>query len=223
MGRGDAVNEAVQNLPAGGLVIRDGFAAIPAWDWDSTQNTILGIPAHADVNFTIPVIPAGGAIKPTLSLTFANGWVLNLFTPFAELQGVGGPSMVFGSAHIGEGHIVFNPPTIRAIYGNLGDLALLEATIREMANLPARNWDDLIARYIDTNPYRPGIADAILAEYGVPVWALVGAIRIAGATPDEVTEGYEVPREAVDAALAYYRQHRPVIDARIAANNVGAA
>ena len=81
------MNEALQNLPASGLIIHDGFAAIPAWDWDSTQDTILGIPVHAYVNITMPVIPAGGEIKPTLYLTFANGWVLNLFTPFAELHG----------------------------------------------------------------------------------------------------------------------------------------
>ena len=99
---------------------------------------------------------------------------------------------------------------------------MLEAAIREVASLPARNWDDS-SQSTSRQPYRPGIADAILAEYGVPVWALVGAIRLAGATPDEVTEGYEVPREAVDAALAYYQRHRLVIDARIAANNVGAA
>jgi len=59
------VNEAIQNLPAGGLVIRDGFAAILAWGWDSTQNTILGIPVHADMNNAIPVIPSGSQIMPS--------------------------------------------------------------------------------------------------------------------------------------------------------------
>ena len=34
-----------------------------------------------------------------------------------------------------------------------------------------------------------------------------------------VADDYEVPREAVEAALAYYRRHREVIDARIAANS----
>jgi hypothetical protein len=29
---------------------------------------------------------------------------------------------------------------------------------------------------------------------------------------------YEVPREAVEAALAYYREHRETIEARLAAN-----
>ena len=38
-----------------------------------------------------------------------------------------------------------------------------------------------------------------------------------------VAQGYEVPREAVDAALAYYQRYRPIIDERIAANNVGVA
>src|SRR5947209_6611761 len=89
-GRGGNVNEALQNLSAGGLIIRDGFAAIPVWDWDSTQDTILGIPVHADVNIAIPVIPSGGEIKPSLYLTFANGWVLALDVPFADFQAAGG-------------------------------------------------------------------------------------------------------------------------------------
>ena len=68
---------------------------------------------------------------------------------------------------------------------------------RAFHNLPARNEDDLIASYIVSDPYRPGIADAILTDSGVPVWALVGAIVLRGDTPDGVAEGYEVPREAV--------------------------
>ncbi len=216
------MNEALQNLSSGGLVIHDGFAAIPAWGWDSTQATILGIPVHAYVNSAMPVIPAGGQIKPSLYLTFANGWVLNLTALFSGLEVMADP-FIIGSAHIGEANVIFNPPAIVPINRNLADLAALEAAIIEVASLPVRKWDDLIATYIDTNPYRPGIADAIIREHGVSVWALVGAITLAGATAEEVVENYEVPREAVDAALAYYQRYRPVIDARIAANNVGAA
>ncbi len=217
------MNEALQNLSSGGLVIRDGFAAIPAWGWDSAQDTILGIPVHADVNNAIPVIPSGGQIMPSLYLTFANGWVLALNTPFTDLPDADGFPLVFGSAYIGEGNHIFDGTSLRTIDHNLVDLAVLEATIREVASLPVRNWDDLIARYIEVNPYRPGIADAIIRTYGVSVWAIVGAITLAGATAEEVIENYEVPREAVEAALAYYQRYRPVIDARIAANNVGAA
>lgn len=217
------MNEALQNLSSGGLVIRDGFAAIPAWGWDSTQDTILGIPIHADVNSAIPVIPSGGQIIPSLHLTFANGWVLALNALFADRYAAGGPSMIVGTAYLGEGNHVFDRTSYHSIRGNLDDLAVLEATIRQVAIYPVRNWDDLIATYIEANPYRPGISDAILTDYGVPVWAIIGAISLTGATPDEVADGYEVPREAVDAALAYHQRYRPIIDERIAANNVGAA
>lgn len=219
------MNEALQNLPVDGLIIRDGFAAIPAWGWDSTQETILGIPVVADVNLAIPVIPEGGQIRPSLYLTFLNGWVLALDTPFSDFleQAAAMPSLVFGFAYIGEANHIFDFTTFRRIQRNLGDLAVLEATIREVATLPLSNRDDLIAAYIDADPYRPGIADAILTDHGVPVWALIGAILLTEATPDEVAQGYEVPREAVDAAIAYYRRYRPVIAERIAANNVGAA
>jgi len=35
-----------------------------------------------------------------------------------------------------------------------------------------------------------------------------------------VAADYHVPEEAVAAALAYYRQHKGDIDARLAANNI---
>jgi uncharacterized protein (DUF433 family) len=217
------VNEAVQNPSEQGLIISDGFAAIPAWGWDSSQDTILGIPARAYVNKTIDMIPDRSKIVPSLYLTFDNSWVLNLIIPFAAVHGNAPTPFVIGSAYIGESFVAFNPGASSPINDNLGDLAVLAATIHTVANLPAPKWDELIAKYIVSNPYRPGLADAVLAEYGVSVWALVGAIILAGSTADEVAEGYAVPREAVDAALAYYQQHRSVINARIAANNVGVA
>ena len=35
---------------------------------------------------------------------------------------------------------------------------------------------------------------------------------------DQVATDYDITREAVDAALAYYRMHKAAIDARLAAN-----
>ncbi len=78
---------------------------------------------------------------------------------------------------------------------------------------------DLIVQYIAPNPYRPGVDEAVLAEFGIPVWALIGAITLAHSTPDEVAADYEIPLTAVYAALAYYERHQTVIDARIAANH----
>lgn len=78
--------------------------------------------------------------------------------------------------------------------------------------------DQLIARYIEADPHRAGPADARLREHGVAVWALVGNLPSAHDDAAELATAYDVSREAVEAALAYYRRHREAIDARIAAN-----
>lgn len=221
------MNQAIQNQPESGLFIRDGYAVIPAWGWDSTQDAILGIPVMPFVSITLPSIPDRGEIKPSLYLTFPNGWVLALDTPFTSFQGHSSesPSIVFGSAYIGEGNHVFDPASFRKVdhNRNLADLAELATAIHEVASLPSTSKDDLIGTYIAADPYRPGIADAIISDSGVHVWAIIGAILLAGATLDEVAQDYELPRDAVLTALAYYRRYRPIIIARIAANNVGAA
>jgi hypothetical protein len=77
---------------------------------------------------------------------------------------------------------------------------------------------DLVSRYIEPNHSRPGVEDARLAEYGVPVWALVGHYTLSGRTPRRSPMTTSCRRMAVEAALAYYRRHKAVIDARIAAN-----
>jgi uncharacterized protein (DUF433 family) len=74
--------------------------------------------------------------------------------------------------------------------------------------------DKLIEQYIEPNPARPGKADARLAGYGVSVWALVSYFEAAHGDVARVAADYDVPREAVEAALAYYRRHKDVIDAR---------
>jgi uncharacterized protein (DUF433 family) len=61
-------------------------------------------------------------------------------------------------------------------------------------------------------------AEARLRESGVPVWALVGYWRSAGEDVGRTAKAYHVPRQAVEAALVYYRDHSPEIDARLAAN-----
>lgn len=76
----------------------------------------------------------------------------------------------------------------------------------------------LIDQYIEPNPYRPGAANARLREYGVSIWALVGYYEAVRRDPDRVAHDYRLPREAVDAALAYYQKHKNAIDARLAEN-----
>jgi len=77
---------------------------------------------------------------------------------------------------------------------------------------------ELISRYIEPNPHHPGPADVRLKESCVPVWAIIGHYQATGRDPEYVAASYEIPLEAVEAALAYYRQYQAVIEARLAAN-----
>jgi len=76
--------------------------------------------------------------------------------------------------------------------------------------------DELIARYIVRDPWTTP-DQAWLVGSGVDVWAIIGYLR--GFDIDETAAAYEVPREAVEAALAYYDRHRKVIDARLTLND----
>lgn len=78
--------------------------------------------------------------------------------------------------------------------------------------------DQLIETFIKLSPSLPGVEEARIAGYGVPVWALVAHSRAIGGASEEVARDYGLPREAVDAALAYYRRHKAAFEARIAAN-----
>uniref|UniRef100_A0A7C3APJ3 DUF433 domain-containing protein n=1 Tax=Thermorudis sp. TaxID=1969470 RepID=A0A7C3APJ3_9BACT len=83
--------------------------------------------------------------------------------------------------------------------------------------------DSTIERWIEPDPYRPGAQDARVREYGVAVWALIGHLQAVGGNLQRVAADYELPLEAVQAAVAYYQHHREVISARIAANQPATA
>ena len=78
---------------------------------------------------------------------------------------------------------------------------------------------DLIRQYIEPNPHKPGIAEARLKEYGVPVWALIGYLPAVRGDRALVAHDYGVPVEAIEAAYLYYLRYQPIIDSRISANN----
>lgn len=94
-----------------------------------------------------------------------------------------------------------------------------ESRLPVLIESPALGTDyELIASWIRPKRLYPGDAHARIVDSGVPVWALVGHYRgskDAGLTADE----YRLPREAVAAAIAYYRLHRDLIDARLLANS----
>ncbi len=78
--------------------------------------------------------------------------------------------------------------------------------------------EQLIERHIEMNPHKPWLAEARLKDYGIAVWALAGYLPTVGNDVARVAADYEIPHEAVEAALVYYRRHQALIDARLAAN-----
>lgn len=78
------------------------------------------------------------------------------------------------------------------------------------------NDRELIERYIEERPGEARSSGARLRDYGISVWALIAYHKAAGGDAERVAIDYELPREAVEAALAYYRYHKASIDARIA-------
>ena len=81
--------------------------------------------------------------------------------------------------------------------------------------------DRLITQYIELNPYHPGPDEAWIVGHGVPVWAIIGAIHAADTAESivrQTAQEYQLPVDAVRAAMAYYQRHLDVINARIVAN-----
>ena len=76
----------------------------------------------------------------------------------------------------------------------------------------------LIERWIEPHPWKRGVEEARLIDSKVSVWALIGYLRMVDGDVACTAEGYKVPQEAVEAALAYYRRHKALIDGRLAAN-----
>jgi uncharacterized protein (DUF433 family) len=76
--------------------------------------------------------------------------------------------------------------------------------------------DELIERYIELLPQRPGRDRASVKDAGVEVWALVAYYQEgAKGNINEVARAYDIPVEAVRAALAYYAREQDLIDARL--------
>lgn len=78
---------------------------------------------------------------------------------------------------------------------------------------------ELMARWVRPERPYPGDPDAHIADTGIPVWALVGHWKMTGRDAAVTAADYHLKPEAVQAAIAYYRLHRDVIDARLTANS----
>jgi len=75
-----------------------------------------------------------------------------------------------------------------------------------------RTLDTLIDRYIVPDPN--GRPDRVrITGSGAEIWALIAYLR--AYSIEQTAIDYHLPREAVEAAIAYYKRHRAVIDARL--------
>lgn len=88
-----------------------------------------------------------------------------------------------------------------------------------MVHRTATDEDRLIKKWIEPDPRKPGVEEARITRYGVNVWAIIGCRGTEDGNPVDVANGYKIPVEAVEAAIAYYRRHKACIDVRIRANS----
>jgi uncharacterized protein (DUF433 family) len=91
----------------------------------------------------------------------------------------------------------------------------------DLASLPDDDEiERLIQAYVRPDPHRAGVdrARVVADGRGAPVWAVIGDLR-GGQGLAATADGYDLPREAVVAALGYYRRHRSIIDHRLAIND----
>jgi uncharacterized protein (DUF433 family) len=92
------------------------------------------------------------------------------------------------------------------------------AAVLDKEAMNAATEQQLILRWITPNPHKPGPADAWVLPGHVSVWAVIRQLELEGGDPASVTEVYELPVEAIEAARAYYLQHKRAVDARIQQN-----
>ena len=78
--------------------------------------------------------------------------------------------------------------------------------------------EELIARFIEWDPHKPGRADVRIVGSGVHVWALIPHLQAENGDVDAVAAAYDLTPEQVEAAVAFHRRNQAVIDARIEAN-----
>lgn len=83
--------------------------------------------------------------------------------------------------------------------------------------------DALIEQYIELDPRRPRLDEAQVKDYGIAVWAIIGRLEAAHGDVEQAAADYDLPPDAVRAALAYYQQNRDMIEARRAANRISVA
>ena len=93
--------------------------------------------------------------------------------------------------------------------------------IQQKRRLPPPDEVDICAmidKYVEQSPHELGRESARLKEHGISVVALVTALLYHGGDLYAVADAYEIPDEAVRAAIWYYGNNKQVVDARLLLN-----
>ena len=96
--------------------------------------------------------------------------------------------------------------------------AALDAAVAALPDDPT--VQRLVQTYVQRDPRRPGLdrARVVAGGHGTPIWAIIGDLR-GGEGLESTAATYELPKEAVLAAIGFYREHQAVIDHRLAIND----
>lgn len=79
----------------------------------------------------------------------------------------------------------------------------------------AINHDVLIARHVVPDPHKPGPIEVRLRDSGYSVWAVIGGLISTNGDLAQLAREYELSDDELAAALAYYRAHKEIIEARL--------
>ncbi len=87
------------------------------------------------------------------------------------------------------------------------------------ANTDTRDTDAAVLEALVEPEPGAGRDKARLKEHGIPVWALISALRETAGDIEKVADAYRIPVVAVQAAIHYYERNRPFIDAFLLLNS----
>lgn len=88
-----------------------------------------------------------------------------------------------------------------------------------MASHPIADEERLIEKWIEPDPWKPGVEEARVKPFSINVWAIIGHLAGDERNIEAVAHSYDISAESVEAAVAYYHRHKDFIDYRLAQNN----
>lgn len=89
---------------------------------------------------------------------------------------------------------------------------------RKRVDLENYPEDALIARWIVAGSDSGDPIEAVALPRRVPVWAIIGQLKLEYWKPEVVAGEYDLPLQAVETAVLFYRRNQEALDQRVAAN-----